>query len=957
MKIRITCIQILTTAHALFGLLNFANAQSPSAIPYQAVARGASGNLISNQNISLRFTIHDVAANGTVVYQETKSTNTNALGLFNVNIGQGTVVSGTFAGINWASGAKFTQVEIDVTGGTSFVDIGTQQMMSVPYALYAASSGTGGSSQWNTNGNDISNNNTGHIGIGTTTPEFKLSLDTDGGILAKGTFGSGSSLTTSGAGARMIWYPKKASFRAGKVSAAQWNDINIGLYSTAMGINTTASGENSIALGALTTASADYSTALGYNTTASGIFSSAFGAGLSTNLKIGAFELGDASTTTVLNSSMNNEFSSRFEGGYRFFSDATTTEANGLFFTGGKLGIGIGAPNAALQFSNANGNRKIVLWESSNNEHQFNGFGIGPGELRYQVNNTGDNHVFYAGTSATTSDELMRIKGNGNVGIGTNNPQSKLHVFGGNAYLWGLNLGFGTSNAIVTTDAPKPIVFQQAGVEEMRMDASGNLGIGTANPLSKLHVFGADAYLWGLNLGFGTSNAIITTYSGQPLIFQEAGIENMRIDIYGNLGIGTTSPAAKLHVKGNTNGSQLIIDAYATQTNDHPFMRLRSSSGVNLMDIHSDAASNSFIGLNAGISNNVSGGGIGNSFFGSISGYSNTSGSSNTACGENSLYHNISGSENTALGRYSLLTNNDGKQNTASGVFSLAANSTGDYNTSIGYKSLFQNQDGNYNTASGLNSLYNNTSGEGNTASGSGALFNNTTGTSNTGLGSGADVSTNNLFEATALGANATVNATRKVRIGSSIIVTIEGQVAYTNPSDGRFKNNVNENDVKGLQFIKALRPVVYNFDTKKFEEFLTKNMPDSVRIKHFENVDFSESSAVRQSGFIAQEVEQVMKETGYDFNGLHKPVDENDNYGIAYGLFVVPLVKAVQELSKQNEILMQDNTNLKASVEELKTQKQVNAALSDELHTLKTALEKNGIITKDISASAINSK
>ena len=91
--------------------------------------------------MSLRFSLHDLTINGTVIYKETQSAITNALGLFMVNIGQGTPVTGTFAGINWGNGNKFMQVEIDGTGGTNYINMGTTQLMSVPYALYAAKSG------------------------------------------------------------------------------------------------------------------------------------------------------------------------------------------------------------------------------------------------------------------------------------------------------------------------------------------------------------------------------------------------------------------------------------------------------------------------------------------------------------------------------------------------------------------------------------------------------------------------------------------------------------------------------------------------------------------------------------------------------------------------------------------------------------------------------------------------
>jgi hypothetical protein len=92
----------------------------------------------------------------------------------------------------------------------------------------------------------------------------------------------------------------------------------------------------------------------------------------------------------------------------------------------GNVGIGTNAPHALLQFSNAVVSRKIVLFESANNDNQFYGWGINAGQLRYQVGVTTSDHVFYAGTSTTTSNELVRIKGNGLVGVGTASPISQL---------------------------------------------------------------------------------------------------------------------------------------------------------------------------------------------------------------------------------------------------------------------------------------------------------------------------------------------------------------------------------------------------------------------------------------------------------------------------------------------------------------------------------------------------
>lgn len=119
-------------------------AQAPQKLNYQAVARDNSGGILQNQNIGTRFTIHDGSATGNIVYQETQNATTNQFGIFTVVIGGGTLVQGNFSGINWGSGAKFLQVEFDASGGTNYSDMGTTQLVSVPYALYAETSGNGG---------------------------------------------------------------------------------------------------------------------------------------------------------------------------------------------------------------------------------------------------------------------------------------------------------------------------------------------------------------------------------------------------------------------------------------------------------------------------------------------------------------------------------------------------------------------------------------------------------------------------------------------------------------------------------------------------------------------------------------------------------------------------------------------------------------------------------------------
>lgn len=125
------------------ALLMAGYAQAPQSLNYQAVARNSGGNVLANQAVGLRFTIHTGSAGGSVVYQETGSATTNQFGLFTHDIGTGTVVQGTFNAIGWGTGSKFLEVEIDPAGGTSYTSMGTSQMMSVPYALYAQQAGNG----------------------------------------------------------------------------------------------------------------------------------------------------------------------------------------------------------------------------------------------------------------------------------------------------------------------------------------------------------------------------------------------------------------------------------------------------------------------------------------------------------------------------------------------------------------------------------------------------------------------------------------------------------------------------------------------------------------------------------------------------------------------------------------------------------------------------------------------
>lgn len=472
-------------------------------------------------------------------------------------------------------------------------------------------------------------------------------------------------------------------------------------------------------------------------------------------------------------------------------------------------------------------------------------------------------------------------------------------------------------------------------------------------------------------VGYGANST--SNYSNATAIGYNATVSANNSLVLGNganVGIGTSTPGAILHLNGSSGTTLKIVDgnqgsgkiltsdangvaSWASPVTSGTAWQLTGNAG--LVDGTNFLGTTTASGdkpLNFRV-NNEKAGRIDNSgptFIGYQSGNSNTA-ASNTGFGYKALFSNTSGNYNTAFGRESLLYNTTGNQNVAIGLTALYNNTTGSNNTATGLSALNNNTTGYNNTANGLGALNSNITGVNNVAIGALALFDNTTGSDNVAVGldalmniDGSDpegcyntaigmyalansiigyhntalgwdagdgtdgynntfvgsssYASGDYYNATAIGAGTLVSTNNKVRIGNSTTSVVEGQVAYTYPSDGRFKFNIIEN-VKGLEFINKLRPVNYQFNTQEFDVFLTQNMPDSLIALHISGLDYAPSTNIIHTGFIAQEVEQAAVECGYIFDGIHTPVNENDNYSLAYSQFVVPLVKAVQELDK----------------------------------------------------------
>ena len=227
-----------------------------------------------------------------------------------------------------------------------------------------------------------------------------------------------------------------------------------------------------------------------------------------------------------------------------------------------------------------------------------------------------------------------------------------------------------------------------------------------------------------------------------------------------NVGVNTTTPVGKLHIKGSENISQLIIEANSTQTNANPLIRLRKSTGLDLLWLHSDDSTNTFLGLKAGLSNIIGPQGVNNTFIGTHAAYSNTNGRDNTVIGYNALYLNTKGGRNVVVG--------------ASALYTQSFNGGGGFynsnNVAVGYEALYANQPTSPAT------------GGANTAIGTQALRNNVTGSRNTALGNNANVSATNLNNATAIGNNALVASSNAMVLGGTGFDAVKVGIGVNSP-------------------------------------------------------------------------------------------------------------------------------------------------------------------------------
>ena len=558
-------------------------AQAPNAIPYQGVARNAAGNIIASQPVSLRISIHDGTAAGTVVYSEIHNPTTTPLGLFNVNIGSGTIINGTLAAVDWGSGAKFLQVEMDATGGSSYNDMGTTQLNSVPYALLAGTSqnfsetdpkvgslGTNYLPKWNGSvlvNSNITDNNTN---VSISKKQLLMGVAAGGGQLTgfddnhsifqrTGIDGTNNVTDICEFGSIRFYTNGTLANQTQKMIINSSGNVGIGTSSPSARLDVAGNikASTTITAGGLTTAGIVTNTAAGLLGTTATVPVANGGTGSSIKNFV---DLTTSQTVAGIKTWSNDAI---FDANVGIGMNPTAKlEVNGDAKING-VTVGKGAAsnyyntvvgNAALNVNTSGvGNSAFGVNSLTANTTGTNNTGLGLATLQANTSgstntavglnamilNTSGSNNNSLGVSALGSNTLgnhntamglnalySNTTGNNNTAIGNYADVSAPNLT--NATAIGYNAKVGSSNSLVLGD-------------------NANVGIGTSAPVNKLDVEG------GLAVG--------ATYSGTTAAPTNGAI------IEGKVGIGTSAPVNKLDVEGGLAVGATYSGSNAAPTN------------------------------------------------------------------------------------------------------------------------------------------------------------------------------------------------------------------------------------------------------------------------------------------------------------------------------------------------------------------------------------------------------
>ena len=592
-------------------------AQAPESMNYQAVIRDGSGNVLSSQAVGLQIKILQSSSTGTAVYQETFSPTTNAYGSIAIQIGSGTVVSGTFSSIDWGVNSYFVETAVDIDGtanGTSYVVISTTQLMSVPYALYAKSSDA-----WISNANTNFTNK--KVSVGHINEIYPLSVKSfHDGSISKGidvlrTDNSGTNIGVPMSYSMLNSNNEPFEF-AKVVGRTQINtsgaEIGSLSFQVADGTNWGQNYEQErmrvdnemITVNAKNTAGSDAIIRLkGTNTNGSysqlvDLKSTLDGHITSSKFVISTRNQGTMNDNFVVNSSgnvgigtsspvykldvngdINLTGSLRVNGVAQTFGGSSSlwAELSGnAYRTSGNIGIGTANPEWNLDIkSGTTTEGGIIQLSNSNDAHLLRVFSGSTSDPNpFIMWKTGD-PLRFSTSSGIDNDgswqEHMRINSNGNVGIGTTTPTSLLQISDGNAQgptfkIDGLSPSIllqdnsGVSNTVDNFEIRNnlgSLNFNYGDNSDANDDgflSNTALSISNNGTTRVTNLAGTGDRMVIADSDGDLSTQVIPSGGSSP--WTESGSNIYRSS--GNVGIGTTSPTAKLDVVGNINSTGTV---------------------------------------------------------------------------------------------------------------------------------------------------------------------------------------------------------------------------------------------------------------------------------------------------------------------------------------------------------------------------------------------------------------
>jgi len=581
-------------------------AQAPLKISYQAVVRNGNNELVTNTAVGMRITLLQTSITGNTVYQETHQTATNSNGLVTVEIGSGVVTAGTFSGINWATGPYFIKTESDISGGTNYSITGTQQLLSVPYALYAESSGN---SSVLTNLSVASAN--GFAGVVTnpsTAPVIELRTPVMGIIK-----GNGTAMSAATAGD----FPILNQNTTGRAATVTTNANLIGPV-TSVG-NATAIGDGVITAAMLSTVNSNVGTFNNLTVNAKGLVTAAsnttyevpltFSTGLTrtANTITNNLSIGKAGSQSVIGGTGASETltlssTSNATKGKILFGTSAYSEFNN------RLGIGTQAPSTTLD---VNGTLRVADGtQGAGKVLTSDATGVATWQTPTSGSASGWSLTGNAGTSG--SSNFIGTTDNVPLGIRVNNlPSGKIDASLHNTsfgYRSGFSNTTGALNAFFGEDAGYSNTSGQfntgVGLNALRAITTGgyNTALGSESLQSCVDGIGNTAigclvFRHGLGsyntaLGFGAFDDVAyNSYVNSTAIGANADITASNNMVFGDgnvvgWGFGAQPGSAAIRVGSNaTNGNGATLTVGGTWTNASDRNKKENFSNLNSAEI------------------------------------------------------------------------------------------------------------------------------------------------------------------------------------------------------------------------------------------------------------------------------------------------------------------------------------------------------------------------------------